>query len=69
MYYCYKELELNEDKTKFLAVHPKHKQVPPLDSITVGHESIEPSGCARNIGVVFDHNFCDDLMCRSQERV
>ena len=62
-------LKLNEDKTEFLVVHPKHRQTPPVHSITVGNDNIEPSECARNIGVVFDHNLNMDRQitstCRS----
>jgi len=57
------------NKTELLVVHPKHRQTPPLYSITVGNENIEPSECARNIGVVLDHNLNMDRqitsICRS----
>jgi hypothetical protein len=58
-------LKLNEDKTEFLVVDPKQKQVPPLHYLTVGNEIIEPTECARNIGVVFDHNLNMDQQVTS----
>ena len=43
-------LRLNNDKTELLVLHTK----PPLDSITVGDATVEPTSSARNIGAVFD---------------
>ena len=50
--------KLNDDKTELLLVHPKHIETPSLRSIAVhvGDEVINPSECARNIGVMLDQN-------------
>ena len=48
--------KLNDDKTELLVVHPKHRETPSLRSIAVGDEVINPSECARNIGVMLDQN-------------
>ena len=53
-------LKLNDDKTELLLVHSKHRQMPPLLPVIVGNEMIMPSKCARNIGVMFDHNLTMD---------
>ena len=47
-------LRLNNDKTELLVLHAKHRPKPPLDSITVGDATVEPTSSARNIGVVSD---------------
>ena len=47
-------LRLNYDKTELLVPHAKHRPKPPLDSITVGDATVEPTHSARNIGAVFD---------------
>ena len=47
-------LRLNNDNTELLVLHAKHRPKPPLDSITVGDATVEPTSSARNIGVVFD---------------
>ena len=47
-------LRLNNDKTELLVLHAKHRPKPPLDSITVGDATVEPTPSARNIGAVFD---------------
>ena len=47
-------LRLNNDKTELLVLHAKHCPKPPLDSITVGDATVEPTSSAWNIGVVFD---------------
>ena len=47
-------LRLNNDKTELLVLHAKHRPKPPLDSITVGDATVEPTSSARNIGAVFD---------------
>ena len=44
----------NNDKTKLLVLHAKHRLKPPLDSITVSDATVEPTSSARNIGAVFD---------------
>ena len=49
-------LKLNEDKTELLLVHSKYRQMPHLLLLVVGNEMIMPTECARNIGVMFDHN-------------
>ena len=47
-------------KTELLLVHSKYRQMPPLLPVVVGNEMIMPTECARNIGVVFDHNLTMD---------
>ena len=47
-------LRLNNDKTELLVLHAKHRPKPPLDSITVGDATVEPTSSARNIGAIFD---------------
>ena len=47
-------LRLNNDKTELLVLHAKHHPKPPLDSITVGDATLEPTSSARNISAVFD---------------
>ena len=47
-------LQLNNNKTELLVLQAKHHPKPPLDSITVGDATVEPTGSARNIGAVFD---------------
>ena len=47
-------LRLNNDKTALLFLHAKHRPKPPLDSISVGDATVEPTSSARNIGAVFD---------------
>ena len=47
-------LRLNNDKTELLVLHAKHRPKPPLDSTTVGDDTVEPTFSARNIGTVFD---------------
>ena len=37
-----------------MVLHAKQRPKPPLDSITVGDDTVEPTSSARNIGVVFD---------------
>ncbi|XP_067023036.1 uncharacterized protein [Acropora muricata] len=49
-------LNLSDDKTELLVVYPKHIETPSLRSIAVGDEDINPSECARNIGVMLDQN-------------
>ena len=49
-------LKLNDDKTELLVAHPKHIETPSLRSIAVWDEVINPSECARNIGVMLDQN-------------
>ena len=47
-------LRLNNDKTELLVLLAKHCPKPPLDSITVGDATVEPTSSAQNISVVFD---------------
>ena len=47
-------LRFNNDMTELLVLHAKHRSKPPLDSITVGDATVEPTSSARNIGAVFD---------------
>ena len=47
-------LRLNNGKTELLVLHTKHHPKPPLDSITVGDATVEPTSSTRNIGAVFD---------------
>ena len=47
-------LRLNNDKTELLVLLAKHRPKPPLDSITVGDATVEPTSSARNIGAIFD---------------
>ena len=42
------------NKTELLVLHAKHRPKPPLDSITVGDATVEPTSSPRNIGAVFD---------------
>ena len=49
-------LKLNDDKTELLFVYPKHIETPSTRSLAVGDEVINPSECARNIGVMLDQN-------------
>ena len=58
-------LKLNDDKTKLLLVHSKYRQIPPLLPFVVGNEMIMPTECARNIGVLFDHNLTRDRQITS----
>ena len=39
-------LRLNNDKTDLLVLHAKHRPKPPLDSITVGDATVEPTSSA-----------------------
>ena len=47
-------IRLKYDKTELLFLHAKHRPKPPLDSVTVGDATVEPTNSARNIGAVFD---------------
>ena len=58
-------LKLNDDKTELLLVHSKYRQMPPLLPVVVGNEMIMPTECARNIGVMFDHNLTMDQQITS----
>ena len=63
-------LKLNDDKTELLLVHSKYRQMPLLLPVVVGNEMIMPTECARNIGVMFDHNLTIDQqitsICKSE---
>ena len=58
-------LKLNDDKTELLLVHSKYRQMSPLLPVVVGNEMIMPTECARNIGVMFDHNLTLDQQITS----
>ena len=45
---------LNNAKTELLVLHSKHRPKPPLDAITVGDATVEPTSSVRNIDAVFD---------------
>ena len=45
---------LNNEKTELLVLHVEHRPKPPLDLITVGKATVEPTSSARNIGAIFD---------------
>ena len=47
-------LPLNNDKTELLVLHAKHRPKPPLDLITVGDATMEPTASAGNTGAVSD---------------
>ena len=47
-------LKLNDDKTKILVLHAKHRPALPLDYMQVASVQFQPSDHARNIGVTFD---------------
>ena len=47
-------LQLNDDKTKILVFHAKHRPAPYLDCMQVASAELKPSEHARNIGVIFD---------------
>ena len=53
-------LQLNDDKTKILVFHAKHRPPPPLKSLQVATACVKPSDHARNIGVIFDSNLSLD---------
>ena len=42
------------NKTELLVLHAKHRPKQPLDSITVGDATVEPTSSARNIGAAFE---------------
>ena len=50
----FNNLRLNNDKTEIMVLHTKHHPKTPLDSITVGDVTVEPTSSARNIGAIFD---------------
>ena len=52
--YILNNLRLNNNKTELLVLHAKHRLKPPLDSITVGDATVEPTYSAQNIGAIFD---------------
>ena len=43
-------LRSNNDNTELLVLHAKHRPKAPLESITVGDATVEPTFNARNIG-------------------
>ena len=48
------KLKLNDDKTEIIVCNPRQFDFE-LDNILVGGESINPSSCARNLGVIIDN--------------
>lgn len=48
------KLKLNNDKTKLLVFHSRHRPFTQLTSIVMGNETIYPSSHAGNLGVIFD---------------
>ena len=50
-------LKLNQDKSKLIVMHAKHRLKPSLELIQVGESTIVPSDSARNISVIFDSTF------------
>ena len=58
-------LKVNDDKTELFLAHSKYRQMPPLLPVVVGNEMIMPTECARNIGVMFDHNLTMDQQITS----
>ena len=47
-------LKMNKDKTGLLIINARHRPTPPISSISICDETINPSINARNIGVYFD---------------
>ena len=62
------KLKLNDEKTEVIVCNPR-QFVFHFDSILIGEQSIEPSHCARNLGVFIDNklNMNDHIshMCKS----
>ena len=48
------KLKLNKDKTELLYLYSKHSPQQSLPPLSFGSDTIQPSPCSRNIGVVFD---------------
>ena len=47
-------LPLNDNKTKILVFHAKHRPAPSLYCLQVVSANLKPTDHARNIGVIFD---------------
>jgi hypothetical protein len=55
------KLKLNDDKTEFLIITPKHQRHKIINhNIHVDSASIHASPCARNLGVIFDNTLSMD---------
>ena len=48
------KLKLNKDKNELLYLYSKHSPQQSLPPLSFGSDTIQPSPCSRNIGVVFD---------------
>ena len=48
------KLKLNKDKTELLYLYSKYSPQQSLPPLSFGSDTIQPSPCSRNIGVVFD---------------
>ena len=50
----FNKLKLNQDRTELLYLYSKHSPQQSLPPLRFGSDTIQPSPCSRNIGVVFD---------------
>ena len=50
----FNKLKLNKDRTELLYLYSKHSPQQSLPPLRFGSDTIQPSPCPRNIGVVFD---------------
>ena len=48
------DLKLNDDKTKLVVLHAKHRPPPSLDNVQVANAPVLASPFAKNIGVYMD---------------
>jgi hypothetical protein len=46
--------KMNRDKTELMVLSARHRPAPPITSVSICDEVIEPSNTAKNIGVTFD---------------
>jgi len=53
-------LQLNDNKTKILVFHAKHRPAPSLFCLQGASPNLKPTDHARNIGVIFDSNLSFD---------
>ena len=56
-------LKLNDDQTKILVFHAKHRPAPYLNCMQVVSAQLEPSEHANNIGVIFGPHVSLDGQC------
>ena len=62
-------LKLNEDKTEFMLIQSRHAKNPlTVNSLRVGQSFVEPTQCAKNIGVTFDCQLSMDKHIRNVSR-